>query len=145
MWYRADFVWVGNFAALTYTTYTVRYARPLQWFPGNCFCASHPITTYSYGYGKIRYSYRTTTNLPHFSPTHTKSTQSALAKRSINIIIVYSNCAEFSPFILSVHFCNHFLIILINFQFRTVLHQLLQRETTTTFHWIDTERGARRV
>jgi hypothetical protein len=32
----------------------------------HCFRASHPITTYNYGYRKIRQRYRTTTNLQYF-------------------------------------------------------------------------------
>jgi hypothetical protein len=39
----------------------------------HCFRACHPITTYIYGYVKIRYGYSTATNMAYFSTIKSKT------------------------------------------------------------------------
>jgi hypothetical protein len=61
----------GKLTALTYSTdLQHRHSitcRNIGMAPC-CFRVSHPITTYSYGYGKIQYGYSTAMNLMYFFP-----------------------------------------------------------------------------
>jgi hypothetical protein len=63
----------GKLAALTYSTYTVRHAVTLKWL-SIVFVRLIQSQRHSYGYGKIRYGYSTTTyEFTVFRPTHYES------------------------------------------------------------------------
>jgi hypothetical protein len=53
-------------------TYSERHAVTLKWLPIVFMRQSHPITTYSYSYFKIRYGYSMTKDLLYLFFTHAK-------------------------------------------------------------------------
>jgi hypothetical protein len=68
----------GKLTALTYSTYKVRHT-----VASHCFRASHPITTYSYGFGKNTVRLQHDCRFDVFLPTHMKT---ALITKVLKVI-----------------------------------------------------------